>query len=290
MTIQLPFDLLALIIDFVAADAFSDGKKVHCTTDLRQCALVSQQLAVYCQRHIFSHIEISYAKSFAIWNLQRVLDKNRVVGSYIKTLSLALRPPKFHFQPKIDRILDKCTRVTSLAVYCHHDRRSGLDWNLDIPKSTQIALESIIHSPMCKTLHFDGIRMPFSVFSNPRRRCGVGSLSFTKRQSALQILVDLPNNILDQGPSYSSLRFLSILPSLVPALLSPKFHDGRRLFELSDLETLWVDYRHRPRDVQPDVTAQLLCTTGSLRSLGFKLGCTCCIPRVHVRFLIVLSS
>jgi len=274
MSTHLPFELLALIIDFVAANTFIHDKNVHDTTALRQCALVSTQFAVQCRRHIFSHIQISYDKPWAVSNLQKVLDIDHPeLGSHVKVLSVTLWPPNYHPQPDINRILCKCTHVTDLAVYCHQDWHSGLDWVLDIPKGTQIALESIIHSPTCKTLDFDGIQMPCSVFSSPLRSCAVESLSFSRRGYPLASLEVPTDKILDHGPSYLSLRCLSLIPSLIPSLLSPTFHDGRHLFDFSNLVTLWVD--HRRTNVQPGVTVQLLRRTTHLESLGFTLRCTC---------------
>ena len=284
MSTQLPFELLALIMDFVSADAFSHDKKVHDTTTLRQCALVSPQLVAHCQKHIFSQIQISYDKPEAISSLQQVLDIDHPeIASYIKVLSITLRPAEHNLaQPSIDRILDKCTEVVNLTVVCSLEYRSGMKWERHIPQSTRAALESVIYSPKCTTLDFDNIQIPFSVFFTPRRCVPAQSLSFSRRGHPNGTLEAPLGKIQDQRPSYSSLRFLSLVPTLIPSFLSPMFHDGRYLFDLSNLGTLWVD--HSYSTVEPNVTVQLLRRTTRLRTLGFKLQCMCCInSTVHRR-------
>ena len=269
MSTQLPLELLALICDLIAKDT-QNNKDAAAT--LRNCALVSSQLTAHCQQHRFSNIRIPFHKPRTIPSLQQVLDIDHPeLGLYVKNLSLVFRSVNDGLRLGLDRILGRCTQVTSLTVGCDQSFFWNIDWNANVSQSTRLALESIIYSPMCKTLNIFALRMPFSVFSSSCRNIALESLSFSKKGTAVHELAVPLVNIPDPGPSYSSLRFLSILPSLIPSVLSATFDDGRHLFDLSSLPTLWVD--HTYSQDQPNVTVQMLNRVPRLQCLGFNLDC-----------------
>jgi len=271
MPTQLPLELLTAICDMVATDVVDSSIGKPDTTTLRHCALVAPRLTLHCQKHLFSHIQIRFDNPHVISNLQQVLDDHPKLGSYTKILSVIFHSSSDMSHRGLASILRRFTQVSNLTVGGSWSLFYNIDWDLRIPPNVRLAMESIIHSSTCKILDFNGLRMPLSIFYASSRNTSLESLSFSKRTIARLELVVPPVNLPEPGPSYSSLRYLSILPSLIPPFLSPRFQDGRYLFDLTNLRTLCVD--HANSQAHPNMTVQILDRVPSLQSFSLKLGC-----------------
>ena len=265
MPARLPFELLAHILDIVASCRYEDFPSTSEST-LRNCALVSSQLVAPCQKYLFSHIQISFRRPNAISRLQKILDVDSPhIGSYVKVLSVTFLSQKDLRRPGLDRILQRCTQVTSLTI----GSEVTATWEA-VSENTRQALESIIHSPTCKSLSFYAFHLPLSIFLDPGGNHNLESLCFVVEGIPNQgSLVPLSGNIPDRAESYASLRFLSVLPWMMPVLLSAKLQDGQYLFDLTSLGTLSVDYMHWRSTA--DVIMQMLGRTPHLGCLWLNL-------------------
>jgi len=285
MTTQLPFELLALIIDFVAADAFNHDKKAPDTTDLRQCALVSPQIAIYCQQHLFSRIEIALDKPRALSNLRHILEIDHPeIGPYIKVLSVIFclsRDATFH---GLDGILKTCTQVTELNIRSLPFGNDPVVIRRDseLPDNVRLALESILYSPTCKTFSFDGLAMPISMFATPHRSCTLESLTLTQGGFYQE-----QNGVLVEGSSYSSLRFLSLPTSRIRDLLPHKFWNSQYVLDFTGLATLWVN--HKYSRTEPKVIAEMLRRAPRLQALGIILRCESSLTMTRMQLTIFFS-
>jgi len=272
MAARLPFELLTLIVDDVAEQTFSNDINNPDTATLRNCALVSSQFTTLCQKHIFSRIRIPFHKPYAISILQQILDvDNPELGSYVKDLALITLSHTDTYQTGLDRIIRRCTQVVNLAIGCD-GAQACIDWDRGMPENTRLALESVIHSPTCKTLLCYGFRIPLSIFLNPPHTCAIESFVFTNKGGVTRGTVGCLDKLPVGGSSYGYLRFLSVRPSFMELLLTATFPDGRYMFDFTNLDTLRVDHTTW-RVTQTNLTIEMLSRATSLRSLGLDLSC-----------------
>ena len=273
MPAQLPFELLALIIDNVASQTF-DGNDDHPdTTVLRNCALVSSQLTTLCQKQLLTNVRIPFDKPHAISRLCQILDVDHPeLGSSVKVLSVIFRTEGDAFHADLHRIIGRCTQVTRLTIGCD-STEYGVDWIGELSQNTRLALESVIRSPTCKRFYCYNVHLPLYVFLLPQRTDGLESIIFSKNGQVYRPVYKW--NLPVEGPPCSSLRSLFTNTSLLKEFLPVTFPDGRHLFDFTNLEILWVDPSSRHAGGrQPNVAAQMLDRATCLRTLGLELGCT----------------
>ena len=266
IAMALPLELLFRVCAILEEDG--DKETLKC------CALVCSQFVDCCQSYIFAHVKLTLLKSSSsdvavlgpAERLRTILERRPELGARVRSLELYFDATSSFSNLALPFILSKCAAVTAFAMEtkrCDYP----FTWPNSFPKSTQLAVESIVASPVLVELTIRGFFLNIPTFVS---HChpNLSSLVIRCRDIGTRLSRYTP---LFGRPIY--LRYFTATPKIILGVLNVKGQGGQPTFDLCLLEEL--DARFQESEYM-DNLGLVLQHTASLERLTLYLICKHC--------------
>jgi len=226
-TMALPLELLLRICDVLAHE--------DDTGSLLACSLVCSALTSYCQSHLFAKITWDTYCLPSLKLLQKALQGNPRLGTYVKSLDVNFGSPDHH--PLLRLILSMCTRVVALTLKASDPR---MIWATALSEDIRFTVERILASPSLMELNVVGFRPPISTFFSLSSSSSIRCLGF-HFDPASNPAVPEPQELGKGSPV--TIHKLAVTPaSALPYLLEAKLENGQPVFDVSRLRRFAILY------------------------------------------------
>ena len=273
MSPDLPFDIIALVIDIIGANEDADL--------LKELALVSHSFFQICSKHLFATIELRDLPGYHIASpkkgFAKLLKSRPDVVRYIRKLTYKVSRPAYIFQDDdhllssiLLHLLPSFSRLNCLAISA-----SSLDWNT-LDTSLTSALIHLMHLPTINHIDLSYIQN-FPLFSLTLS-VNLHRLDICRLTLHNPLKEDFPEILVGMMPKIREFH-ASVSSQLTRKLLHAKRQDGQPAFNFMDLRQFTTELHQIESDDERDIQ-YLLQNAKLLESFDLFVGDGRSIP-VH---------